>query len=74
MKMYHHVICFVSNNDIGMCHCIIEEISDGIIFSLCWFGLLFFDVVELCDHGEVNVPGIVKTCSKNMLDLVFKLL
>ena len=52
-----------------MYRCVIKELSDGIICTSCWFGLLFYDGVDFCDHGAVNIPSIVKQCYKNLLEL-----
>ena len=38
---------------------------------LCCLGLLFYDGVDCCEHGEVNILGIVQQCYNNLLEFLF---
>ena len=69
--MYHHITWFVSNNIIGMCCCTIKDLSDGLIYAFCRFGLLLYIGVECCENGEGYISRIVQNFSNNIMDFCF---
>ena len=69
--MGYHIAFFLSTNGIGMCSCVIKDLSNGIRCALCRFGLLLCDCVECCEHGGVYSQITVKQGSNHMMECFF---